>query len=162
MKTVAKLQQTEKGTARYGPTKFADLTEQEFKQYVGKPWKEVKNFNTMMKKADIPKGSVPESFDWRDHGAVTPVKNQVNFGRLRSDHNSVHLNKVRFRSTIGSMSDCRSRSLKFEPPLDHVAFMEVGYKTCNFYGHSPLSTDSKSILLLFSFFLAYLSTKCSW
>ena len=77
MRMAGKLQKTEQGTARYGVTKFSDLTEEEFKQYVGKRWQEVKNFNPGMMRADIPKGPVPESFDWRDHGAVTPVKNQV-------------------------------------------------------------------------------------
>ena len=77
MKLVETLQRTEEGTARYGATKFADLTEEEFKQYVGKPWNKVKKHNTGMKRADIPKGSIPTSFDWREYGAVTPVKNQV-------------------------------------------------------------------------------------
>ena len=77
MRKAGKLQKTEEGTARYGVTKFSDLTEEEFKQYVGKKWREVKNFNPELKKADIPKGPIPESFDWREHGAVTAVKNQV-------------------------------------------------------------------------------------
>ena len=81
MRMAGKLQQTERGTARYGVTKFSDLTEAEFKQYVGKRWQEVKNFNPGMKRADIPKGPIPQTFDWRDHGAVTAVKNQVSSGR---------------------------------------------------------------------------------
>lgn len=30
-----------------------------------------------MQMANIPKIKLPPSFDWRDHNAVTPVKNQV-------------------------------------------------------------------------------------
>ncbi|WAR24961.1 CATF-like protein, partial [Mya arenaria] len=74
MRAARKLQQTEKGSARYGATKFADLTKEEFKRHVGKRWGTGANW--WMKKAEIPGGPVPDSFDWRDHGAVTPVKNQ--------------------------------------------------------------------------------------
>ncbi len=32
--------------------------------------------------ADIPDVDIPTAFDWRDHNAVTPVKNQVNIVKL--------------------------------------------------------------------------------
>jgi len=62
--------------AKYGMTKFADLTAEEFGNlYL------MKNFQTTDKSRStewIPSESVdiPVSYDWRDHGAVTPVRNQ--------------------------------------------------------------------------------------
>ena len=32
--------------------------------------------------ADIPDVDIPTAYDWRDHNAVTPVKNQVNIEKL--------------------------------------------------------------------------------
>ncbi|XP_064602500.1 cathepsin L-like [Liolophura sinensis] len=74
VKKAAEYQAQDQGTARYGVTQFSDLTEEEFKAYRSKPW----DLTPMadMKMAAPLQGSFPKSFDWRDHGAVTPVKNQ--------------------------------------------------------------------------------------
>jgi len=76
MKKVYQLQASELGSAEYGATHLADLTEEEFKRdYLG--------FNKLADDpdihwppADIPDIPLPDSFDWREHGAVTKVKNQ--------------------------------------------------------------------------------------
>lgn len=78
MKKARKIQETEQGSAVYGATKFADLTENEFKKYVGKKWD--LNANKNMKKAYVQIKDIPVSFDWRDHNAVTEVKNQGSCG----------------------------------------------------------------------------------
>ena len=52
-----------------------DVPGSEFSRYHGKKW-DVSAMKTM-KSAAIPRGQIPDSFDWRDHGAVTEVKNQV-------------------------------------------------------------------------------------
>ncbi|XP_067681138.1 cathepsin F-like [Haliotis asinina] len=83
MKFAWKLNKTEKGTATYGATKFADLTREEFKQkYLSKrTWNKMTNYGaSIMEKAKIPSGAPPKAFDWRDKGAVTPVKNQGQCG----------------------------------------------------------------------------------
>ncbi|XP_030855207.1 cathepsin L-like [Strongylocentrotus purpuratus] len=72
MLTVEMFNQFEQGTAKYGPTKFADMTEAEFRKLQSGPLKKT----GIKKQAAIPQGPVPEEYDWRSHGAVTPVKNQ--------------------------------------------------------------------------------------
>ncbi|XP_050718457.1 trophozoite cysteine proteinase-like isoform X10 [Eriocheir sinensis] len=75
MKKAHILQQNERGTAKYGPTKFADLTEREFRRMLGfHP--HMKPATSSMERAAIPDVEVPVSFDWREHGVVTPIKNQ--------------------------------------------------------------------------------------
>ncbi|KAK6181112.1 hypothetical protein SNE40_009042 [Patella caerulea] len=80
MEIARRIQDVEKGTAKYGPTIFADMTAEEFGLRLNpKPW----NLNIRpdnMLDADIPQGQMPTSFDWRDHGAVTAVKNQGSCG----------------------------------------------------------------------------------
>lgn len=80
-------------TAVHGVTKFSDLTPGEFRRaYLGLR-SGGSDFASSSHEAPIlPTNDLPENFDWRDHGAVTPVKNQVStcvsvlypfsFGRL--------------------------------------------------------------------------------
>ncbi|XP_055879268.1 uncharacterized protein LOC106074746 [Biomphalaria glabrata] len=78
MERVKVLQKTEQGSGQYGATVFADLSEEEFrKQYLGlKPTKTFKQWPM----AKIPTDPIPDAWDWRDHGAVSPVKNQGSCG----------------------------------------------------------------------------------
>jgi len=78
MEKIKKIQEMEMGSAKYGVTQFSDLTEEEFqKHFLGlKPSLNARE----LPKAKIPTGPVPDNWDWRDHGAVTPVKNQGSCG----------------------------------------------------------------------------------
>jgi cathepsin F len=68
-------------SARFGINKFADLSPQEFKQkYLMKnPITTPRNIdvNNVLKPKNI---EAPNVFDWRDNGAVTPVKDQGQCG----------------------------------------------------------------------------------
>lgn len=76
MKRIETIQKSEQGSAKYGVTKFADLSEEEFRRMYLSPKWDLTVGRSWLKKADIPDGPVPDNFDWRSHGAVTPVKNQ--------------------------------------------------------------------------------------
>jgi len=80
MITIKMLQEAEEGTATYGVTQFADLTVEEFrKNYLSPVWPQ--EHPVSMMQADLSNlQDAPASFDWRDHGAVTPVKNQGQCG----------------------------------------------------------------------------------
>lgn len=81
----------------YGITRFMDLTEREFaSMYL---WREPRSAEKLRSRsvglaavAALPAQqrrtalSVPESFDWREHGAVTPVKNQGRYGLEMAVH----------------------------------------------------------------------------
>ncbi|KAF7238345.1 Cathepsin F [Varanus komodoensis] len=69
------IQELDQGTAEYGVTKFSDLTEEEFRTTYLNPLL-AKLPGRPMKPAALPRDPAPAEWDWRDHGAVTGVKDQ--------------------------------------------------------------------------------------
>nr|XP_029720359.1 uncharacterized protein LOC109405203 isoform X3 [Aedes albopictus] len=79
---IEQLNKYEQGTAKYGITHFADMTSAEYRQRTGLvvPRDEDRN-HVGNPKAEIDENmEIPEAFDWRESGAVSPVKNQGNCG----------------------------------------------------------------------------------
>lgn len=79
---IEQLNKYEQGTAKYGITHFADMTSSEYRQRTGLviPREEERNHvGNPMAKIDE-NMQLPDSFDWRQLGAVSPVKNQGNCG----------------------------------------------------------------------------------
>jgi cathepsin F len=82
MKIAAATQAKEKGTARYGVTKFSDLTPEEFRAHYLMPKEIFANFKPDPSKLMAPLKQVeaPAEFDWGSKGALTPVKDQGQCG----------------------------------------------------------------------------------
>ncbi|PAV60527.1 hypothetical protein WR25_25536 [Diploscapter pachys] len=80
LKAIKMYQQKEHGTAVYGITQFADLTPAQFKKiYLPYQWEEpiIPNRVANLEAEGVyVEDALPETFDWREHGAVTSVKNQ--------------------------------------------------------------------------------------
>ncbi|KAI5623683.1 cathepsin F isoform X1 [Silurus asotus] len=76
LKTAQTLQDLDQGTAEYGVTKFSDLTEDEFRMMYLNPMLSQWTLQKQMKPAAPPNQAAPDSWDWREHGAVNSVKNQ--------------------------------------------------------------------------------------
>ncbi|RLU16605.1 hypothetical protein DMN91_010673 [Ooceraea biroi] len=75
--TIKMLRENEQGTGRYGINKFADMSREEFRNYLGlRP--DLRSENDIpLPDAEIPQDvELPPNFDWRAKGAVTPVKDQ--------------------------------------------------------------------------------------
>lgn len=80
---IEQLNKYEQGTAKYGITHFADMTSAEYRARTGlvmpREGDDVNHIRNPI--ADIDEHmELPEAFDWRDLGAVSPVKNQGNCG----------------------------------------------------------------------------------
>ena len=76
------LNRLEEGTATYGMNQFSDLTTEEFKEKYLIPITEKDLFYAEMlpKAEELDVDRAPTEIDWREEGAVTPVKNQGDCG----------------------------------------------------------------------------------
>jgi len=70
------------GHTVYGVTRFMDLTPEEFRSMYLLPKGAIKTSRPNKPYVDLKIGNfqAPDKFDWRDHGAVTPVKDQGQCG----------------------------------------------------------------------------------
>lgn len=73
----AKKHQMMDPTAAHGVTKFSDLTPKEFRRQLLGLKRRLRLPTDANKAPILPTGDLPTNFDWRDHGAVTNVKDQV-------------------------------------------------------------------------------------
>nr|XP_022901844.1 uncharacterized protein LOC111414678 [Onthophagus taurus] len=72
---------SERGSAVYGITRFADLTPKEFKRnYLGLKINNRVENEIPFAQAEIPDIDLPTEFSWKDKNAVTPVKDQGSCG----------------------------------------------------------------------------------
>lgn len=80
-KLVQHLNEIERGTASYGMTKFMDYTTDEFKKYFAPGFsRQLVDTPKLADMSLLQSTPMPDSFDWREKGAVTPVKNQGECG----------------------------------------------------------------------------------
>ena len=71
-----------KSTHSFGITKFADMTSEEFMEYVNKGLKKIRTTSKSSSFIEYKRSAktLPSSIDWRTLGYITPIKDQGNCG----------------------------------------------------------------------------------
>ncbi|KAL8466721.1 hypothetical protein ACS0TY_035686 [Phlomoides rotata] len=127
----AKRRQLLDPSAVHGVTKFSDLTPSEFeKSYLGLHKKRLKLPVDAHKAPVLPTSDLPTDFDWRDHGAVTGVKDQGSCGSCWSFSTTGALEGAHYLATgeLVSLSEQQLVDCDHECDPDEVGSCDDG---CN-------------------------------
>ena len=65
---------------KFAPNQFADLTTEEFKSSILMPPRPAPVFHPSRYVSSNPERDIPDSFDWREKGVVTDIKDQGSVG----------------------------------------------------------------------------------
>jgi cathepsin F len=139
----AKLHQKLDPSAEHGITKFSDLTASEFRQFLGlKKGKGLRLPAHAQKAPILPTNNLPEDFDWREKGAVTPVKNQGSCGSCWAFSTTGALEGAHYLAT-GKLVSLSEQQLV---DCDHVCDPEE-YNSCDSGCNGGLMNNAFEYLL---------------
>ena len=142
-KQIELLNRNEMGTAVYGDTLFSDWTQEEFKERLNGMKPHLRNEEARLSQAVIPDVDLPKAFDWREHNAVTPVKDQGQCGSCWAFSVTGNVEGV-YSAKYGELVSLSEQELVDCDTLDsgcNGGLPENAYKAIHDLGGLELETD---------------------
>lgn len=143
---IAQLQAEDGETVRYGHTVFSDLSAEEFRALRLSAMKmNPETGRAGSKLAPVSVGDIPASFDWRDHGVLTPVKDQSSCGSCWAESAVENIESVVFihgQNRTGSPTALSVEQLIECDPHDYACYGGYPSHAFEYVVDAGLATDA--------------------